>query len=82
MNYTGCANPHNDPKGDWCPTELNADGEFEKKSGNWGYCSDYCRKDKGIFYFLELCFQTIFPVEAFLIHFAVCSLSHKWREGA
>ena len=28
MNYTGCANPNNDPRGDWCPTELNEDGEF------------------------------------------------------
>ena len=47
MTYLGCANPHEDSKGDWCPTDLNADGEFEINSGNWGYCNDNCRKDRG-----------------------------------
>ena len=45
--YKGCANPFNDPKGDWCPTELNFANEFVPKSGNWGYCSSNCKRDKG-----------------------------------
>ena len=45
--YVGCANPNNDSKGYWCPTEVNEDGEFVPESGNWGYCSDKCQKDKG-----------------------------------
>ena len=49
MNYTGCANPNNDPMGDWCPTELNEDGEFSAKSRKWGYCSDNCPKNPGNF---------------------------------
>ena len=49
--YVGCANPHKDPAGDWCPTKLNENNEFEIKSGNWGYCSDNCRKDKGMHIF-------------------------------
>ena len=46
-NYTGCANPHNDPKGNWCPTLLNNDNEFESTAGKWGYCSDNCPIDDG-----------------------------------
>ena len=45
--YTGCANPHNDPKGNWCPTLLNNDNEFESTAGKWGYCSDNCPIDNG-----------------------------------
>ena len=45
--YKGCANPFHDPKGDWCPTELNAANEFVPKSGKWGYCSSNCKRDKG-----------------------------------
>ena len=50
MNYTGCANPHHDALGDWCPTELNINGEFEAKSGKWGYCSNNCPKHLGELY--------------------------------
>ena len=31
------ANPENDSEGDWCPTEVNADGEYEPKSGKWAF---------------------------------------------
>ena len=41
-NYTGCANPHNDPRGNWCPTEVDSNNMFEAKSGNWGYCTHNC----------------------------------------
>ena len=47
VTYTGCANPHNDPKGNWCPTLLNNDNEFESTAGKWGYCSDNCPIDDG-----------------------------------
>ena len=47
VKYTGCANPHNDPIGDWCPTEVNEHGEFVVKSGKWGKCSDNCPKHQG-----------------------------------
>ena len=46
MNYTGCANPHNDPKGNWCPTELDGNGEM-MEPGKWGYCSHNCPKHQG-----------------------------------
>ena len=39
--YKGCANPDEDGGGDWCPTELNDDGEYVSKSGKWGYCRTY-----------------------------------------
>ena len=45
--YDGCANPHNDPRGDWCPTKLDENDAYVPKSGNWGYCNDKCKKDKG-----------------------------------
>ena len=49
VTYTGCANPHNDPNGNWCPTEVNTDtNKFESRSGKWGYCSDNCPIDPGI----------------------------------
>ena len=48
-NYAGCAYPHNDLIGDWCPTEVNEAGEYVAKSGNWGYCNDICRRDSGKF---------------------------------
>ena len=51
LTYKGCANPDVDPGGDWCPTEVNEDGQFEPKSGKWGYCSENCRRDhEGIMY--------------------------------
>ena len=46
ITYLGCANPHKDSKGNWCPTEVNEAGEFVTKSGNWGYCSDNCPSKK------------------------------------
>ena len=50
VNYTGCANPHNDPRGAWCPTEVNEDGEFgTNSSGKWGYCSNNCPIHQGEF---------------------------------
>ena len=45
MTYSGCANPDNDPGGDWCPTMVNQDGNYEPKSRRWGYCNDKCPKD-------------------------------------
>ena len=41
-NYKGCANPHNDPRGDWCPTKVDNEKVFKAKSGNWGYCTHNC----------------------------------------
>ena len=49
MTYNGCANPYNDPNGNWCPTEVNnVTAKFESRSGKWGYCSDNCPIDPGI----------------------------------
>ena len=49
VTYNGCANPHNDPNGNWCPTDVNNDtAKFESRSGKWGYCSDNCPIDPGI----------------------------------
>ena len=45
VTYTGCANPDGDTNGTWCPTEVNAAGEFEPKSRKWGYCNSKCPKD-------------------------------------
>ena len=47
MNNThlDCANPDNDSEGDWCPIEVNAAGEYEPKSGKWGYCNSKCPRD-------------------------------------
>ena len=48
IEYDGCANPHNDPRGDWCPTEIDgSNDEYVLKSGKWGYCNDICPKDNG-----------------------------------
>ena len=35
--YTACANPYGDIRGDWCPTEL-IDGMYISGSGKWGLC--------------------------------------------
>ena len=37
--YTGCANPGNDPGGNWCPTKLGANRVYQSGSGEWGYCN-------------------------------------------
>ena len=47
IEYEGCANPHNDPRGDWCPTEVDVNDDYVLKSGKWGYCNDVCPKDNG-----------------------------------
>ena len=36
--YEGCANPDSDPKGLWCSTKLDDDGQF-MGSSQWGHCS-------------------------------------------
>ena len=36
--YEGCANPDSDPKGLWCSTKLDDDGQF-MGSSHWGHCS-------------------------------------------
>ena len=37
--YTGCANPGNDPGGNWCPTKLGPNRKYLSGSGEWGYCN-------------------------------------------
>ena len=29
----------------WCPTELLADGSFQKSSSKWGTCENKCQKE-------------------------------------
>lgn len=36
--YSGCANPDDDPRGLWCPTETNSLGIYVIGSAKWGYC--------------------------------------------
>ena len=50
--YESCANPDSDPKGPWCPTKLDDDGQF-MGSNHWGHCSvmsktRQCLKANGI----------------------------------
>ena len=42
--YFGCANPENLRSQDWCPTEVNRDGEYVIGSDKWGFCPDNCPK--------------------------------------
>ena len=40
QQHEGCANPDSSSGGVWCPTQINADGEYEVGSGHRGYCSE------------------------------------------
>ena len=38
--HEGCANPDSSLGGVWCPTHVNANGEYEIGSPQRGYCSE------------------------------------------
>ena len=44
--YFGCANPENLRSQDWCPTEVNRDGEYVIGSDKWGFCPDNCPRSR------------------------------------
>ena len=48
-NHNGCANPNFDPRGPWCPTDINGvdeNGIFYRSSLVYGYCNDNCPIEK------------------------------------
>ena len=48
--YNGCANPDDDARGLWCPTETDSSGAYKTGMGTWGHCwmedeGGYCTAD-------------------------------------